>query len=699
MKVITKGNSSPNGKRRVYFTCHPADHERSFEKIKDDIFKTHDVAIYYNDIADPDDAPASDPDLEQMNLFVIPVSFKLLSEPNNARDNDLKYALTEHIPVLPVMLETGLDTMYENCFGTLEYLSPYVHDETAISYEEKLKKYLESVLVGDELAQQVSEAFDAYIFLSYRKKDRQYANTLMRLIHSNPICRDIAIWYDEFLVPGEAFDQAIEEAMSKSKLFTLLVTPHLIERDENNEKIENYVETIEYPRALEAKKPILPMEMEETDREQLEARYQDIPACVIPNENDEFYDQFIQAITKEAKTENDKDPKHNFLIGLAYLEGIDVEVNRERAVELITGAADAGLPEAMEKLAYMYRDGYGVDMYRPAYLEWYEKFVDAYAKQPDSNEEMLLVYRCELANIFGEFGRHHEAIDTFEYAFEYFKGRLGEEHLATLTILNNLAYEYGQIGNDKKSLELQEQAYEVRLHVLGEDHPDTLCSLNNLALEYGAIGNHEKSIELYEQVYEACKRVLGEDNPNTLKSLINLASEYGKSGNHEKALGLKEQAYEVSKSVLGEDHPDTLCSLNNLAYTYGTIDNHETAIELFEKAYEASKRVLGEDHPGTRASLNQLSFEYYYIGNHEKALELFEEVYETSKRVLGENHPDTLMSLQMLAIEYLYNGIYEKANELLEQAYKTAVRVYGEEHPYTQEIKVIKEVLDTLDDY
>lgn len=44
----TKGNVSPQGKRRVYFTCHPEDQERFFEKITDEILKNTDCAIWYN---------------------------------------------------------------------------------------------------------------------------------------------------------------------------------------------------------------------------------------------------------------------------------------------------------------------------------------------------------------------------------------------------------------------------------------------------------------------------------------------------------------------------------------------------------------------------------------------------------------------------------------------------------------------------
>jgi hypothetical protein len=70
----------------------------------------------------------------------------------------------------------------------------------------------------------------------------------MKLIHKNEFCRDIAIWYDEFLTPGENFNDSIRAALCKSDLFVLTVTPNLV-----NEP--NYVEATEYPMALEEQKP------------------------------------------------------------------------------------------------------------------------------------------------------------------------------------------------------------------------------------------------------------------------------------------------------------------------------------------------------------------------------------------------------------------------------------------------------------
>ena len=248
----TRGNSSPKGKPRVYFTCHPDDFDRFFYKIRGDILKTHDCAIYYTEDMSADlSAENSLADLSRMNLFVIPVTRALLTQPNRAIDSDLRYADANNIPILPLMMEPGIDVFYgkPDKFGERQYIDPYCHDMTAVSYEEKLKRYLDSVLIGGELADKVRKAFDAYIFLSYRKNDRAYANKLMRMIHDNPECRDVAVWFDEFLTPGESFVESIERILRKSDLFALLVTPNLLEKPDGK---PNFVMGEEYPAARSA---------------------------------------------------------------------------------------------------------------------------------------------------------------------------------------------------------------------------------------------------------------------------------------------------------------------------------------------------------------------------------------------------------------------------------------------------------------
>ena len=138
MLFKTKGNASPSGKARVYFTCHPDDFNLYFEQVCEYIFKSHNCAVYYTeDMSAQFDEADKVTDLESNNLFVVPVTFKLLSTENRAMDEDIKFALEKHIPVLPLMMESGLDSIYSrpDKFGELQYLSPLSTDTTEVSFE------------------------------------------------------------------------------------------------------------------------------------------------------------------------------------------------------------------------------------------------------------------------------------------------------------------------------------------------------------------------------------------------------------------------------------------------------------------------------------------------------------------------------------------------------------------------------------
>ncbi len=689
-KAEAKNNVNIQKKPRVYFTCHPNDFDKYFKKICDDIFKTHDCAIYYTE--DMTEIIAEDEkqvDLGRNNLFVIPVTFKLLTTPNRAMDDDIPYALKEHIPVLPIMMESGIDEFYSkhDKFGELQYLNPYSSDLTEICYEEKLKKYLESVLISDELAKRVRAAFDAYIFLSYRKKDRKYANELMRLIHSNPECRDIAIWFDEFLTPGESFKENIEKILDDCELFTLLVTPQLLEKviDENGIERDNYVISTELPLARKKKQEkgtdIFAVEMEKTDRKSLTEI--SIDDYVDSKDEEGFRARLLNSISKIAVSTNNNDPEHNFLIGLAYLEGIDVEVDRERGLALITSAAEAGLPEAMKELYRMYGEGVGVQLdYREA-VKWGERIADYYRQKYGEEHPETLAFLNNLAVTYGGLGDHKKELELTKKVYTLRCRILGEEHPDTLTSLNNLAVTYGDLGEYQKALELKEKVYTLRCRILGEEHPDTLVSLNNLAATYGDLGDHQKALELKEKVYTLSCKILGEEHPNTLRSLNNLATTYSDLGDHQKALELKEKVYMLSCKILGEEHPSTLTSLNNLAVTYGDLGNHQKELELTEKVYMLRCRILGEEHPNTLTSLNNLAVTYSDLGDHQKALELKEKVYTLSCKILGEEHPNTLILLSNLAVTYSNLGDYKTALPLYEKLCAQQVAVYGTDHPET----------------
>ena len=89
MLFRTKDNIAPSGKARVYFTCHPDDFNLYFEQVCEYIFKSHNCAVYYTeDMSAQFDEADKVTDLESNNLFVVPVTFKLLSTKNRAMDEE-----------------------------------------------------------------------------------------------------------------------------------------------------------------------------------------------------------------------------------------------------------------------------------------------------------------------------------------------------------------------------------------------------------------------------------------------------------------------------------------------------------------------------------------------------------------------------------------------------------------------------------
>ncbi len=687
-KVATKNQNDIGKKPRVYFTCHPDDFDKYFKKICDDIFKTHDCAIYYTeDMTEAINEDEKEIDLGRNNLFVVPVTLKLLSKPNRAMDDDIQYAKKVHIPILPFMMESGIDVIYSlpDKFGEIQYLNPFSSDTTEISYKEKLKKYLESVLISDEMAKRVRAAFDAYIFLSYRKKDRKYANELMRLIHSNPEYRDIAIWFDEFLTPGESFKENIEKMLDDCELFTLLVTPRLLEKviNEKGEECDNYVISTELPMARTKKEEkgtdIFVVEMDKTDKDALSAI--DINDY-LKSDDAEFRARLVDTISRIATSTNNT-PEHNFLIGLAYLDGIDVEVNREFAIELITSAAEADLLEAIDKLYDMYSEGVGTSVDYKKALIWAQRKYDLLCNSLGEEHPDTLTALNNLAYTYGHNGEYSKELMLFEKVYTIKYRALGEEHPDTLTSLNSLSIAYSDVGEYRKALEMKEKAYTLRCRIIGEEHPDTVESLGNLASTYSDMGEYGKALEMEEKAYTLRCRIFGEEHKSTLTALNNLATTYYNISEYRKALELFEKTYTLQCRILGEEHPYTLISLNNIALTCSALDEYDKALGIFKKAYTLFCHILGEEHPYSLTALSGIAFIYSITGEHGKALEIKERIYSIRCRTLGNEHPETLSSSNNLAVTYGNLGQYQKALETYENVYTQRCKIFGKEHPDT----------------
>ena len=597
MKLIyhTRGDSSPQGKSRVYFTGHPADMPVYMSDIFADILKTQNCAIYYDEeplsVTDQEDLLR---ELEQMQLIVIPVTSRFLYQPNRARDVEFSFAMEHHIPVLPLMQEDGLESSFNEQCGDLQMLNKHDPDPTALPYEEKLEKFLASVLVGDEMAEKVRAAFDAYVFLSYRKKDRKYAQELMKLIHKNDFCRDIAIWYDEFLTPGENFNDAIAYAMGKCQLFTLAVTPNIVEPG-------NYVMFLEYPEAKKSGKPILPVELVPTDKEVLQKSFRDIPPCADAHDESALSAALLEAVQKLAIRENDGSLEHNFFIGLAYLNGIDVERNYYTAVGW------------QEKLVNLWQVRYRESGTERDGLDW----VSALWTLGDYQQEL-----AELSSAKQTYQQMQNVSNQLVDAYGSLKA--GQYFSASHNKLGDICHAEGKLTEAKENymqnLELSKQY--LKENGTAEARHDLLISYNNLGNISKAEGSLDKAKDYYLLELELSKQLLEESG--TAEARRDLSLCYSKLGEISEAeCRLAEakdfylQSLHLTKQLveeLGTVHVrrDLSVSYNNLGNLSKTEGRLAEAREYYLQSLELRRQLAKEN--GTVRARRDLSFVYKRLG-------------------------------------------------------------------------------------
>lgn len=609
LEYKTQVDSNPYGKARVYFSCHPADFEKYFQTLSREILKRQNCAIWYDDkMKEPENVSEFLMNLSQMQLFIIPITRAYLCEQNRAYDLEFTYAMKKNIPVLPIMMEADIENLFNEKCKDIQYLNLYNRGIEDAYYSDRLTHYLSTILVGDKLAQEVRADFDAYIFLSYRKKDKEYAQQLMQLIHKNDVCRDVAIWYDEYLIAGENFNDAIEEAIKKSDFFGMTVTPNLV-----NE--ENYVMTTEYPIAVKEGKTIIPIELTKTDRHELIEKYEGIPECIDAKDEQALVNVMSMLMESYIVKERKNEPRHLFLIGLAYLSGIDVEINKRKGIELITIAAEAGLPEAMSKLANIYVQGDGTKINHKTAQEWWKRLAittgKAYYANPEKGYDE---YFNALISLAMESHLYCGDIQTARGAYLKIVDVITDKCAITKRKYSFLPVIFLEIGDTYLAVGELQQAYkyynDARLEIENNpvyNDPSDMLMRSRLQLAYHNLGYISQKYKKYVESWEYFQKSLViaksmVEKEGEIDDRMALAGVYGHLGTNCVLRGdttSAHQYYIKSLSIcknITEETNDYWLSLAAAYQKMGHVYMHENNFIDAEAQYRASIAICDKFH-------------------------------------------------------------------------------------------------------
>ncbi len=520
-----RGDFSPNGLQKVFLSFHPED-SAQMKKFADDILNISDCAIWYH----TDSLTAEETDLEdlelklgEMRLFVVVVTTNYLLCDSLAKNWEYAFAMEHHIPILPIAAETGLEEYFAmemnrvgHGYGDIQLLRSQVTDWTEIPYDQKLMRALRAILVADTEIERIKQAFSGRIFLSYRKKDRRYANELMRTIHNIPSLRNVSIWFDEFMSSGEKWSEQIEEALKKSDVFLLMVSPSITEPD-------NYVIREEYPAARKQDKKIVSVRMDEEnaealDIEELRKIFPGLRVLVDGDDADE-----LESVLQELASDEASTPETDYLIGLAFFTGIEVECDIEKAVSLIVASARQNLPEAVQMLAEMYWEGAGISVNYENSISWRKRLVELYERKlPEiTDPEEILKYLRSLESLAVCLYELSSFRDSLLYARRLAKRM--EQQPASVSQDPDFLYYRAQAhdlcGRNCKRLGLYEEAvvYGDKYRKLAENRYKQEPSANNLhgisvAYErvgdvYYAMGDFRQAEVWYRRALEINRRM------------------------------------------------------------------------------------------------------------------------------------------------------------------------------------------------
>ena len=223
MKLIRlkKNTRTVNKKKKLLIIGEQKDSE-FFEKIANSIFNCYyHYEIYYevsNDCHDENNNVLDNIDInefiKEVDLIIPVISNSFLSGSILSLINHIQHEKS----ILPIVVEEISEDIFNEQVGFYHLL--YFNDQR---FSEKLEHFINKnfdpyrPLVENPALNKLKS--HPNIFLSYRKKDHAKALELLNIIHSQPKFQALSVWYDDFLVAGENYNDNIDSQIKSCDLW------------------------------------------------------------------------------------------------------------------------------------------------------------------------------------------------------------------------------------------------------------------------------------------------------------------------------------------------------------------------------------------------------------------------------------------------------------------------------------------------
>ena len=248
--------------------------------------------------------------------------------------------------------------------------------------------------------------------------------------------------------------------------------------------------------------------------------------------------------------------------------------------------------------------------------------------------------------------------------------------LCTVSLLNKLSNSFSTDGAFRTGWIYGERALVIAVQCLGDQALATLDALDNMANALGTGDDDKGATNILDRVYDLRRSIQGQKDPQTLLSHLNLAwsqvttmeiSKDGKLGEMGYSVSDMSNLVDLLREVNGEDHPDVLRAETALAMTeffdimvqegdclsgLNKIGKSDANLVKFDDIIEANRRTMGPKHPRTLSSLFLLALTQFARRDFEESEKTLDFILACRMEQTGFSHPETMHTMYVLSIVY-----------------------------------------------
>lgn len=285
--------------------------------------------------------------------------------------------------------------------------------------------------------------------------------------------------------------------------------------------------------------------------------------------------------------------------------------------------------------------------------------------------------RQAIADRYSDLAMFAEALPLQEKALATRRKVLGDDHIDTLTSINNMGVLLQWWGKLSEAEPYLRECLERKRRVLGDDHRETIAAIANMGSQMIYLGKPMEAEPYYKEALERSRRLKDEPNDPMINMLGSMATLLNEQGKYEEAERLNREALELNRRAYGNDHKNTLVSIGNIGTVLKAQGKYAEAEPFMREAVEGRRRVLGGEHPDTMVAISELEILLQAQGKLDEAEPLAREVLEKQLKMFGYESVDTLISVNSLSGLLLAKQRNKEALETMAPAEAAARAVLG----------------------